>query len=203
MAIRRREACELEGHLRDCAFDNFYDQYNRPALDAARQFAQNPVGILAIWGPNGRGKTHLLAAIHNHLRLYGFPVKYFSFPDWTSQLRNTLGDDEGASPEAFYQQASRYPVILIDDLDYADIRRWTREQVFRLFNRRYNNHGQSGTVLAMEVNPNSAAADDMRWLFSRITDERFTCVEMTGPDNRRQVNLLQRLLRARQALLQG
>jgi DNA replication protein DnaC len=196
MANRKRFTGELEGDLKNCSFENFYDQYNKAALEAARGFARQPVGMLIFWGPNGRGKTHLLAAIHNHLRGYGVPAKFFSFPDWTSELRSRIGDEEQQSPEEFYQYVSQFPVVMVDDIDYADIRRWTREQVYRLLNRRYNNHNEVGTVLAMESSLKDN--EDMRWLFSRISDERMTMVEMVGPDNRKQFNLIRRLSKIKQ-----
>lgn len=199
MAARKRFMGPLEGHLSQCRFDNFYDQYNKVALDHARAFAGEPVGVLVLWGGNGRGKTHLLAAIYNQLQTYGVPAKYLSLPDLTSGLRSLISDETHGSPETLYQYISGFPIVLIDDIDYADMRRWTREQMFRLFNRRYVNHQQVGTVLAMEFDP--AGDGDMRWLFSRINDERMKVIQMQGPDNRKQLNLIRRLLRVKQAVM--
>lgn len=197
MAVRKRFVGPLEGHLQQCTFESFCDQYNQEALLRAVEFATRPQGILVLWGGNGRGKTHLLAAIHNRLQEYGAPAKYFSLPDLTSRLRSLVGEEEGETPEAFYQYVSQFPIVLLDDIDYADIRRWTREQVFRLFNRRYINHQQVGTVLAMEFDP--TADGEMKWLFSRINDERMVVVQMKGPDNRKQIGMLQRLLRLKES----
>lgn len=200
MAERKRFMQPLEGQLNEHSFENFDDQLNQKALLAAVEFAANPQGILVFWGGNGRGKTHLVAAIHNRLREYGAPARYFSLPDLTSKLRDLVGDDdEGLTPETFYQYVSGFPILLIDDIDYADIRRWTREQMFRLFNRRYINHRQVGTVLAMEFDPNQDG--EMRWLFSRINDERMVVVRMEGPDNRPRAGMIQRLLKAKRALV--
>lgn len=199
MAARKRFMTPLEGELNSHTFDNFDDQDNQKALLRAVEFASNPQGILVFWGGNGRGKTHLLAAIHNRLREYNAPAKYFSLPDLTSKLRELVGDDEELTPEAFYQYVSAFPILLLDDIDYADIRRWTREQMFRLFNRRYINHQQVGTVLAMEFDPSKDG--EMKWLFSRINDERMVVVKMEGPDNRPRAGMIQRLFKAKRVLV--
>jgi chromosomal replication initiation ATPase DnaA len=193
MAARKRFMGLLEGDFQQCTFETFCDQYNQEALLRAVEFATRPQGILVLWGGNGRGKTHLLAAIYNRLQEYGAPAKYFSLPDLTSRLRSLMREDEGETPEVFYQYVSQFPIVLLDDIDYADIRRWTREQMFRLFNRRYINHQQVGTVLAMEFDPGQNG--EMKWLFSRVNDERMVVVQMTGPDNRKQIGMLQRLLK--------
>jgi chromosomal replication initiation ATPase DnaA len=198
MAAWKQFCSPLEGELAEKTFDNFYEKDNRPALEAAQAFAREPQGILVLCGPNGRGKSHLLAAIHNHLREYAMPAKYFSFPDWTSQLRSKIGE-EVETPESFYQYVSQFPIVLIDDIEHADMRQWTREQVFRLFNRRYNCHREVGTVLAMETSPRRDG--EMKWLLSRLNDERVVIVEMQGPDNRQQIGLIKRLLRAKDSLM--
>lgn len=193
MAARKRFMGPLEGQLQQHTFESFCDQYNQEALLRAVEFATKPQGILVLWGGNGKGKTHLLASIHNRLQEYGVPAKYFSLPDLTSRLRSLVGENEEDDPETFYQYVSGFPILLLDDIDYADIRRWTREQMFRLFNRRYINHQQVGTVLAMEFDPGQDG--EMKWLFSRINDERMVVVQMKGPDNRKQIGMLQRLLK--------
>lgn len=189
----------LEGELAGYTFESFDDSENREALLRCVEFASQPVGLLTLWGGYGRGKTHLLAAIHNRLKEYDVVSKYVSFPDWTSTLRSMVADEPGESnPEEFYQYVSGFPIILIDDIDFADIRRWTREQVFRLFNRRYLNHQQVGTVLAMNFDPYKNG--ELGWLFSRLTDERQVVVQMIGQDNRPRVRLIERMRRMKLAL---
>lgn len=201
MAVRKRFAGQnLVGDLANYTFENFDPAGNKEAYTRCVEFAAKPVGMLTLWGGYGRGKTHLLAAIHNRLLEYDVAAKYFSFPDWTSELRRQVGD-EAADPEAFYQYVSQFPIILVDDIDFADIRRWTREQVFRLFNLRYLSHKQVGTALAMNFNPNQDS--DLGWLFSRLTDERQVVVQVNGEDNRGRVTLLQRLAKAKQAFAGG
>lgn len=171
-------------------FENYLtEQGDESAYKAATDFAANPAYWLTLWGGYGRGKSHLLAAIHHTLTARGLACYYVTMPDLTSQLRQAVGNKD---VEGFYSRISHYPVLLIDEVDKADLRQWTREQAFRLFNRRANLKGDVGTVMAMNVNPDPAA-DDLGYLFSRMHDGQNVCIKVGGPDNRGNVPLLRQL----------
>lgn len=198
MAVRRRMVYRLEGWKARATLDNFVvEEGNQEALTVARAFVQQPKGMLTFWGKYGRGKSHLLAGIYNALIECNVLAAYFTLPDLTSKLRSSVADD----PEAFYQYLSTFNVLLIDEVNFADLRQWTREQVFRLLNRRYDTGIGSdgdktfvtGTVFGMNWNPNNDDDPDLAWLFSRINDQANVVVHVRGEDNRKRRNLLRQL----------
>lgn len=191
MAATRQYCPPLEGELAAKTFENFWVGENQAALAAAQAFAREPKGMLIFYGPNGRGKSHLIAAIYNHLLEYGVPARYVSMLDWASQLRSKVGDEEPETPEAFYQFISQFPITLIDDFDQAEAKGWTREQILRLVGRRSLHLETRGTVLALEEKPVQRG-----WLGSRLHDERVKLVELRGPDNRGQLEKIRQLLRS-------
>lgn len=180
---------QLEGWLREATFETFHvTAENRAAFEAALEFTEHPTGLLTLYGANGPGKTHLLAAIHHRVTANGMTSLFTTLPDLVSQHKEAIGRGE---TEAFYQFVSRHRVLLLDEVDKADLRHWTREQTFRLFNRRYNLAEEVGTGMTLNKNPN-VYDGELAYLFSRMRDDRHRCVYMAG-DNRPQASLLGRL----------
>lgn len=169
---------QLEGWLAFATFATYVvENDNREAYNAAVSFVEKPIGFLTLYGVYGPGKTHLLAAITNAL---AGKARYFTLPDLVSQYRAAIGTGE---VEAFYTRISNIPVLVVDELDKANLTGWTREQTYRLFDNRYRKWQQCGTVLALNQTPMDAI-DDLGYLFSRMKDSRFKCVEVGGGDNR-------------------
>lgn len=180
----------IEGWLNKARFETYrVTDQNKPAYDAAVEFARDPRGLLTLWGDFGPGKTHLLASIYHHLNDKGRAALYCTMPDLVSYHREIVGK---GNSEEFYQHVSLFSVLLIDEIDKASLKEWTREQAYRLFNRRYNNAGSMGTVMAMNRDPR-LADEDMGYLFSRIQQDTFKCVHLAG-DNRGKVSLIQKLV---------
>lgn len=181
----------LEGKLSTNTFDNFSIRAeNKEAYEAALKFSQEPKALLTLWGPYGPGKTHLLCAIFNALRVKGIDVEFVTMPDLVSMHRDTIGNP-GQSAEDFYQRISTTRVLLIDEIDKASLKDWTREQAFRLFNRRDNLTTSTGTAMAMNKSPENYK-DDLGYLFSRMQGEENQVVYLEG-DNRKQASFLKRL----------
>lgn len=181
---------QLEGWLAAATFGNYgVTNENRDAYNAAVGFVDEPIGFLTLYGDFGPGKTHLLAAIVNALE---GKAKYFTFPDLISQYRAAVGLGE---VETFYTRVSCIPVLVVDEIDKASLKDWTREQTYRLFDNRYRKWESCGTVLAMNQNPNEMS-EDLGYLFSRMKDSRFKCVRVGGGDNRPNIELVTELAQA-------
>ena len=86
-----RDASNLTGRLLDKTFDTFRTREGaqRQALAAAQAFARTPSGWLVLVGANGRGKTHLAAAIANQRIAQGQPALFVVVPDLLDHLRAT------------------------------------------------------------------------------------------------------------------
>lgn len=178
MAQRARWDTQLEGWLQYATLDNYnVSKSNQAAYQAASDFIDKPVGFLTLWGDYGPGKTHLAAAVTN--ALYG-RAKYFTLPDLLSQLRQSIAH---GTVEVFYQAISNLPVLVLDEIDKASLKDWSKEQAYRLFDKRYRHFEAMGTVLIMNESPHESN-EKLNYLFSRMEDSRFACVELSGGDNR-------------------
>ncbi|RJQ25085.1 MAG: AAA family ATPase [Peptococcaceae bacterium] len=187
LAHRAKFQTQLEGDLKLKTFANYsISPHNQAAYNAAIEFCRYPRHWLTLWGEYGPGKTHLLAAIVNQLAGQA-NAKYFTMPDLVSQYRNSVGM---GVVEEFYERISRIGILVIDEIDKADLKGWTREQTYRLFDYRYRNQDTLGTVLAMNVSPD-VIDDDLSYLFSRMKDSHCRVVYLGGGDNRPNRDTLQ------------
>jgi DNA replication protein DnaC len=191
-AERAKVQHQLEGQLKNKTFANFHaTNASQEAYDAARSFVSHCTSWLTLWGPYGDGKTHLLAAITNACT----GAKYFTMPDLMSRYRHAVGGDR---VEDFYQMISRIPVLVVDEIDKASLKDWTREQTFRLFDYRYRNLDTLGTVLAMNDSPDDVN-DNLGYLFSRMKDGRCRVVFVGADDNRGKQGFLGKLAETKKA----
>ena len=110
---------------------------NREATRVARKFASAPEGWLALSGPVGSGKTHLLAAIGNACQNQGVPFVFLTAPDLLDALRAGY-NDANADYDARFEQLRTIAVLLLDDLGAEVATDWATEKLFQLLNHRYN-----------------------------------------------------------------
>jgi DNA replication protein DnaC len=104
------------------------------ALEDAHLYAEQPYGWLYLCGPCGAGKSHLAAAIANHLAMSGRGVTYASVPDLLRFVRRGFGD--GAADERL-DALMQIDVLILDDLGAEYLTAWAAEQLFVLLNARY------------------------------------------------------------------
>jgi DnaA family protein len=101
-------------------FDGYYVAGARDWLDALRAWAEAPLGALALVGPRGCGKSHLLAAVAG-VAVAERPVLGFS----AARL---------AEVETLWQGLGAGALILIDDLEAAVGDERAEQALFRLVN---------------------------------------------------------------------
>jgi len=107
------------------------------AFQAAKGYADEPVGWLTILGPFGCGKTHLAAAIANYQDSQGFPVMFVVVPDMLDHLRATFNPDSPISYDRRFEEIRSAPLLILDDLGSQAMKPWVREKLYQLFNHRY------------------------------------------------------------------
>jgi len=103
------------------------------ACDDAQRYAAQPAGWLYLCGPCGAGKSHLAAAIANHLAMRGQGVTYASVPDLLRFVRRGSGD--GAADERL-DALTAIDVLILDDLGAEHLTAWAQEQLFVLLKPR-------------------------------------------------------------------
>ena len=103
-----------------------------------REFAENPHGWLVITGTFGCGKTHLAAAIANHLANKRRLPLFVVVPDLLDHLRATFNPQSTISYDKLFEQVRRASLLVLDDLGTESATSWAREKMYQILNYRYN-----------------------------------------------------------------
>lgn len=111
----------------------------RRAYNTARQFAEDPQGWLVFNSVGyGNGKTHLAAAIANHVANQGEAVLFIVVPDLLDHLRAAFNPAAGVRYDKRFDEVKTAPLLVLDDLGTESATAWAREKLYQLFNHRYN-----------------------------------------------------------------
>jgi len=136
-------------------FDNFVvGSFNELAYAASQAIIKNP-GVsynpFFIYGPTGLGKTHLIQAVGNAIKIkhpsrtvHYIPLEKFAI-DYINSLRNN-------KPNEFKQKYRQYDVLIIDDVQFVSNKEKTQEELFHLFNDLYENNKQ--IIFSSDKHPN-------------------------------------------------
>lgn len=111
----------------------------RRAYELAYDFAENPSDWLVFNSIGyGNGKTHLAAAIANHIANKGEPVLFVVVPDLLDHLRATFNPASGLRLDKRFDEVKTASLLVLDDLGTESATKWAREKLYQLFNYRYN-----------------------------------------------------------------
>jgi DNA replication protein DnaC len=179
---------ELEA-LREKTFNNFdYKLSNlsieeRQSLEQAYRnavnFAKSPEGWLILVGVNGCGKTHLAAAIANHLRREGKSVLFIVVTDLLDYLRSTFNPETRVSYDELFERIKKAPVLILDDFGEQSATPWAQEKLYQLINYRYN------ARLATVITTCLSLDEIERRISSRMVDPSLSLVlNINAPDYR-------------------
>ena len=120
-------------------FDSFVvGSSNEFSYHAAKAVAENPgdaYNPLFIHGGTGLGKTHILMAIANYLKLYKPSVKvlYATCEQFVNQMVESLSKGK-LTPQSFRNKFRNVDVLLIDDVQFISKKQRTQEEFFHVFN---------------------------------------------------------------------
>jgi chromosomal replication initiator protein DnaA len=168
---------QLDSKLR---FDNFVvGSANRLAVAAARAVAETPGSVynpLFVYGGSGLGKTHLMSAIGNQVRLRdkSVVVELVTLDDFVEDLHETVAVGNVESFKARYLQVG---VLLIDDIQFLTGHRETQTELLRIFNALQADGRQ--IVMSSDRPPVEIADVDER-LITRLSGGLI--VDMGAPD---------------------
>lgn len=150
-------------------FDTFVvGPHNSLACAAARAVAENPGKLynpLFIYGASGLGKTHLLHAIGNAIKVEkkSLIVVYQTAARFVTEFINAIRFNKTIAFEEKYQAAD---VLLIDDIQFISHKEQTQEAFFHIFNTLYDARKQ--IVFSSDIFP-----DHMQGIADRLRS-RFT-----------------------------
>jgi chromosomal replication initiator protein len=135
---------------------------NRAAHAAALAVAETPseaYNPLFLHGPPGLGKTHLLGAVANYLRLNapGLSVRYTTAEGFTNEFVGAL---RSSGAEKFKSRYRDLDVLLVDDVQFLQGKQHTEEEFFHTFNALYE--GGSQLVLSADRLPSELSTLEVR-----------------------------------------
>ncbi len=151
-----RRSCGLPDHLWGKTFENFVRSRNPSARDAAESWAKdydvdNPKGypsLLFYSEIPGVGKTHLVAAIINHVienwKGDNFrpksPVYFVKGPRLVRRIRATYhlrdGDNTHEREDEVYNELAGVPLLVLDDVGKETPSNFTRETYWYIIDER-------------------------------------------------------------------
>ncbi len=179
-------------------FDNFVEgSSNKFAKAAAMAVANKPAQAynpLFIYGNSGVGKTHLLLAIHNHIK-QKFPELrqvYVRTEDFTNELIVALHSG-GDAMQKFHNRYRDIDVLMMDDIQFIAGKESTQEEFFNTFNTLLQNNKQ--IVLTADRPPKDIKTLDER---IRYRFESALLADVIPPDFETRVGII-----ARKAQLAG
>ena len=121
-------------------FDNFVvGSSNQVAQSACRAVAERPafnINPLFLYGPSGLGKTHLLFAIENYLRINRprMKVSYVTGEQFTNELIDAISKKNTAS---FRDKYRNLDILLVDDIQFIAGKMTIQEEFFHTFDTLY------------------------------------------------------------------
>ncbi len=153
--------------FQDMTFDTFNPMVpgSLEAYRAARQYAEDLDGWLALSGPCGSGKTHLAAAIANQQFQDGTLVLFTVVPHLLDHLRSTFAPQSSATYDELFDKVLNAGLLILDDLGAEYATSWAQEKLFQIINSRYIY--QMPTVITTNVDLIQDLDDRIR---SRLTD---------------------------------
>lgn len=174
-AIQQLDACRFES----------YDASRFPlAYQKALEFAQHPRGNLIFYGWYGVGKTHLEAAIANHLREAEMPTSclFTSAPLFFMAYEEARKSDGPLDHHTLLRRAMSAAVLILDDVDKCRHSEAREDVYYTLIDERY----KSGKPTVLSLNE----LDDLPRHIGQAAFSRISCglvaIKMVGGTDYRQ-----------------
>lgn len=183
-AERMLEECDLGRRFADRTFRNFegnaFAKAFQESVEYAKNFPLNQGEGLLFTGNPGTGKTHLAAAITNHIiSMHKVPVKFVSYVSFLESLKAGFGSKES---DEKIKQLNEIPLVVIDDLGKERTSDWSNAVLYQIVNMRYEHR------LPLIITTNEELADLERNIgeatMSRLL-EMCKGIRMVGTDYRK------------------
>lgn len=150
-------------------------------MSAARTFiSEGRRGFFTVHGGFGNGKSTILKAIVNDCITSGVEARYITMTEVMVYAREAFDSQQkGDSDYGRISRLAKVQVLVIDEVDKARVTDYARELQTHLFDVRYRNAHQLGTVVAWN---GRFDAIDLPWVRSRLSE--YTVIENRDADMR-------------------
>jgi len=141
---------------------------DKKAFELIKQFVTRKYGLLFLWGYYGVGKTRLMKTIVAEIASGGEYARYTTATEIVEMLRKF------EEPPAWL----KYPVLCIDEFDKIRGTEFAEEQIFQVFNDRYNKAILKGglTIIGSNKEPSKFSPG----IQDRLRDGRVTTYQIKG-----------------------
>jgi chromosomal replication initiator protein len=161
--------------------------FNELAYAVAQAIITNPgqnYNPFFIYGGTGLGKTHIIQAIGNTIKIKhpSKKIYYVSLERFAIDYINSI---QNKNPNSFKEKYRKYDVIIMDDIQFISGKDKTQEELFHLFNTLYENNKQ--IVFSSDKHPNFIQGLESR-LSSRFASGMI--VQIVEPDYESRVAII-------------
>lgn len=106
------------------------------ATKLAYEWAQNPSGMLYIYGSFGAGKTHLASAIGHVVASNNGWVEYHNLPELLDSLRAASSFSTEQTVDDVLRPLLQCDVLILDDIGTEELSQFTHGRIFRIIDER-------------------------------------------------------------------
>jgi chromosomal replication initiator protein len=173
-------------------FDNFVvGSFNEVAFAASQAIVRREEVVynpLLIYGGTGFGKTHLIQAVGNQLKINDPEKKifYVTSEKFYMDVIDFIGLKSNKTNN-FKKKYREYDVFIMDDIQFLTKKERTQEELFHLFNYLYDNNKQ--IILSSDKHPNQISDLEDR-LRSRFNAGM--AVDIQSPDYESRIEILKK-----------
>lgn len=133
---------EMGDRFRGCTFENFIVRPGtegsfKAARDYVQYFNKNDPHGLIFYGIKGNGKTHLIAAIINHLLQHDVTCIFQVVPTLLSRYR-AIYNGSGENEMTLTNRLISANLLVLDDVGAENTTEWTQSRLFEIIDGRYS-----------------------------------------------------------------
>jgi len=154
------------------------------ARTAAWNYAERMQGWLTFIGKSGVGKTHLAAAIANHVRQQQPEVLFISIPRLMDFLRAAMSPGADLSLMVRFEQIKEAPLLVLDDLSPKMSSVWSAEKLFQLIDYRYLTHKPTLFTITTADKDMKALQNSAPRILVRLGDDSFSSIYLIKTSGR-------------------
>lgn len=128
--------------------------FNELAYAVAQAIITNPgqnYNPFFIYGGTGLGKTHIIQAIGNTIKIK-YPNKKIYYVSLERFAIDYINSIQNKNPNSFKEKYRKYDVIIMDDIQFISGKDKTQEELFHLFNTLYESNKQ--IIFSSDKHPN-------------------------------------------------
>ena len=131
----RFASASFDNWKRDPKTDNCYEAVK----EYAEAFHKGETEGFCIYGTAGNGKSHLAAALVNHVIRSGHTAVFIEVPDLFAQIKASYDSGSEYSESKILKSLSVCDLLVLDDAGAERPSEWVQEKFYQIINTRYKN----------------------------------------------------------------